>query len=196
MTALLATLSGASGSGKSSYCREVMRREPAVRLVASLTTRAPRSGDLPGEYRCLSGPDFDRLAPGDLLWSIGIHGHRYATARRALEEALDGTDPSIMLIAPDRVAALREIVAGERGGCGRLRHFFCCAPDDAELRRRLERRRGRGDAVDETETARRIEECAGWEAEARMSGVPYVFLPGCLSIAVAADRIIGALRDG
>ena len=65
----LTVLSGPSGVGKSTVVAGLRNESPEIWLSVSVTTRAPRPGEVNGrEYHFVGDAEFDRmLAQGDLL---------------------------------------------------------------------------------------------------------------------------------
>ncbi|MGE0851823.1 MAG: guanylate kinase, partial [Hyphomicrobiaceae bacterium] len=87
---LLLVLSSPSGAGKTTLARRLLAAEPDLRMSVSVTTRAPRRGEVEGEdYRFIDAAEFDRLeAAGELLdWAI-VHGNCYATPKAEVISAL------------------------------------------------------------------------------------------------------------
>jgi len=79
-----------SGAGKSTIIRSVLERERALFLSVSVTTRAPRAGEIEGvHYYYRSREAFDRMAAaGDLLEHATVFGRSYGTPRAPVEAAL------------------------------------------------------------------------------------------------------------
>lgn len=84
-------VSGPAGVGKGTLVARVLQRHPEVWLSTSVTTRAPRPGEIEGvHYRFISEEQFDELlaADGLLEWAL-VHGAaRYGTPRAAVEQAV------------------------------------------------------------------------------------------------------------
>lgn len=84
-------LSGPAGVGKGTLVAALRRRHPEVWLSTSVTTRAARPGEIPGQhYHFISEERFDELLAEDglLEWAL-VHGAaRYGTPRQPVEEAL------------------------------------------------------------------------------------------------------------
>jgi guanylate kinase len=62
---------------------------PGSRLSVSATTRPPRGQEVDGkDYQFVDGKRFDELVSGGSLleWAL-VHGHRYGTPRKSLEDA-------------------------------------------------------------------------------------------------------------
>ena len=84
----LVVVSGPSGVGKTSFCTHLLEtRRDAIRSV-SATTRAPRPGEVDGrDYVYLDAAGFTaRAAAGEFLEHAEVHGHRYGTPRRFVDE--------------------------------------------------------------------------------------------------------------
>ena len=79
-----------SGTGKSSLVKALMEVDVGVKPSVSHTTRAPRGQEKDGrEYFFIDNAAFDTMiARGDFLeWAL-VHGNRYGTSRRAIEERI------------------------------------------------------------------------------------------------------------
>ncbi len=87
----LIVLSGPSGVGKSTICREVVRRVDDVQLSVSLTTRPPGVGEQDGrDYWFVSEPAFrERIEQGLLLEYAEVFGNLYGTPKDKVDEALE-----------------------------------------------------------------------------------------------------------
>lgn len=141
---MLITVSGPSGVGKGSVCRELASRDANIRLSVSCTTRAMREGEREGEsYFFVSEAEFDDIiARGGFLEYAGIYGKRYGTPAAYVDSMLDEGFDVILEIEMEGSAK----VLGERPDTASV---FVLPPDVAALRRRLE---GRG-----TESAEQVE---------------------------------------
>ena len=118
-------VSGASGTGKTTLCRD-LEREMNLFFSVSATTRAPRAGENEGrDYRFLSRTEFDKMLENDqfLEWAE-VHGQSYGTPREPIESRLkEGHDvlldldtqgaiqlksrPDLLARAPARAKGLR-----------------------------------------------------------------------------------------
>jgi len=186
MIVQIITLSGASGSGKSSYCRELLALDGRFSLIESHTTRDARSKDLPGEYVHV-GPEFFRDRADEFLWTLDVHGHTYGTLRRSVRDCLGRPERiGVMLIVPGCVPTLREFVNAQGAD---ILHFHCLSPSVEKLRERFGRRIIRGDMTQE-EAERRIADCATADIDVRCSGIPYLFVPSDVTIEQAARHIL------
>ncbi len=83
----LVVLAGPSGVGKSTVVDRVVELDPQVWVSVSVTTRAPRAGEVDGvDYSFVSAERFDQLvASGQLLEWAEFAGNRYGTPREAVD---------------------------------------------------------------------------------------------------------------
>jgi guanylate kinase len=83
-------ISGPSGVGKSTICREVVERLSNACLSVSVTTRARGPGEVEGEdYRFVSKAEFERLvSEGYFLEYAEVFGSFYGTSRDQVGESL------------------------------------------------------------------------------------------------------------
>lgn len=79
-----------SGAGKSSLVKALMELDAQVRPSVSHTTRAPRGQEKHGrEYFFVSAPEFDHMvASNSFLEWAHVHGQRYGTSRKAIEDRI------------------------------------------------------------------------------------------------------------
>ena len=99
-TARLTVLSGPSGVGKGTVVAEVRRRHPEVWVSVSVTTRAPRPGEVNGEhYHFVDAESFDWLIENDgLLEWAEYAGNRYGTPVAPVREQLAAGAPALLEI--------------------------------------------------------------------------------------------------
>src|SRR6185369_13170416 len=79
-----------SGAGKSSLVKALLELDSHVQPSVSHTTRAPRGQEKDGrEYFFVSNAEFDAMvaADGFVEWA-NVHGNRYGTSRKAIEERI------------------------------------------------------------------------------------------------------------
>ncbi|MEJ2854481.1 MULTISPECIES: guanylate kinase [unclassified Saccharothrix] len=96
----LTVLSGPSGVGKSSVLAELRRRGPDVHFSVSVTTRAPRPGEVDGvHYHFVDRAEFDKMVDnGELLEHAEFAGNCYGTPRAPVLAALASGRPSLLEI--------------------------------------------------------------------------------------------------
>jgi len=131
----LFVVSAPSGAGKSSLVRALREFDARVYPSVSHTTRAPRGQEKHGrEYYFVSDPEFDAMVAnnGFVEWA-NVHGRRYGTAKKSLEERIKGgTD---VLLEIDYQGALQVKNAFPNAVL-----IFILPPSWDELRARLENR--------------------------------------------------------
>lgn len=155
MRGILFVLSGPSGTGKGTVCKEVLDREDALTLSVSATTREKRKGEVDGEtYHYVTKDDFEAMIDkGEMLEYATYNGNYYGTPKASVDELLsDGRD--VMLeIEPQGALQVKKLFP-------EAVLMFLVPPSMAELKNRLITR-GR---ESETEIAERIAN-AKWELE-------------------------------
>lgn len=146
---LILILSAPSGAGKTSLCRELFKTFPDMKESVSYTTRAPRVGEVEGEaYHFVSNDVFDSMVAEDAFaeWAE-VHGNKYGTALRTLEEARKNGVDLVLDIDCQGALKLKEQF---EGGV----YVFIMPPSMEELRRRLEHRSSDAQEVIELRIAR------------------------------------------
>jgi len=142
--------------GKGSIVRELVSRDPeGLSLSVSVTTRAPRPGEVDGvDYFFVDDDAFDRMIrAGELLEWAEVVGHRSGTPKGFVDDRLAAGRDVILEIDVVGASQIRDRVPGSV-------LIFVEPPSMEELERRL---RGRGS---ETEDRIRLRlETAEWERE-------------------------------
>jgi len=149
-------VSGPSGVGKSTICKEVVKRLNNVYLSVSVTTRPRGEAEVDGEdYWFVSEREFqERIDKGLLLEYAEVFGHLYGTPKDKVDAALQAGKSVILEIdvqgAKQAKRIYRDIVM-----------IFILAPSQKELAERM-KLRGREDI----ETAQERLDKAGTEIAA------------------------------
>ena len=153
----LFVVSAPSGAGKTTLCREIRLRLPDLAYSVSVTTRAPRPGEIDGaDFRFVGEPEFrEMLARGELAEWATVHGNLYGTRARALEDALATGRDVLLDIDTQGATQLRARYADAV-------LIFILAPSIKELEQRLRERRSDADAEIERRLVRAREEIALW----------------------------------
>jgi len=128
-------VSGPSGAGKGTLVRELVKRDPAVWVSVSVTTRAPRPGEKEGiHYFFISASEFAHLREtGGLIEWAEVHGNCYGTPRAAVEAKIAGGAQVILEIDPQGAFQVRDLIP-------EAVLVFIQPPSTEELIRRLAKR--------------------------------------------------------
>jgi guanylate kinase len=84
-------LSAPSGTGKTTLAHRLIEESDNCVFSVSITTRAPRQGEQHGlDYLFVDGDKFDKMVEsGDLAEWAYVHGGRYGTPTKTLNDAAD-----------------------------------------------------------------------------------------------------------
>ena len=142
-------LSGPSGVGKGSVVSALLRLRPEVWKSVSVTTRAPRPGEVDGnDYVFVDEATFDRMvADGELLEHARYAQHQYGTPRAPVVERLARNAPTVLEIELQGARQVQVSLGTE------ALLAFLAPPSWEELERRLA---GRG-TEDPATVAERLE---------------------------------------
>ncbi len=137
-----------SGAGKSSIVRALLARDPSLRASVSVTTRAPRPGEVEGrDYSFITMDRFAAMAAsGALLEHAIVFGRGYGTPLAAVQGHLEAGRDVLLDIDWQGWRQLRAALPGDAVG------VFVLPPSLAALEARL---RGRGSDAP-AEVARRM----------------------------------------
>lgn len=88
---VLLVVSGPSGAGKGTICQMLRDQLPDLGYSISVTTRAPRTGEVDGEsYFFKTIPEVKlMIEKGELLEYAEVYGNYYGTPRKYVEEQLE-----------------------------------------------------------------------------------------------------------
>lgn len=144
----LFVITAPSGAGKSSLIKALLTSEPDLKVSVSYTTRLPRPGEQNGrEYFFTDEAGFIAMRDrGEFIECAEVHGHRYGTARRTLEDALAAGSDLILEIDWQGARQVHKL----HPQCARI---YVLPPSMDELERRL---RGRAQDTEEV-ILRRLE---------------------------------------
>ncbi len=124
-----------SGAGKSSLVKALQELDSRVQPSVSHTTRAPRGQEKHGrEYFFISEPEFDAMVGQNAFveWAH-VHGYRYGTSKRAIEERMAQGADVILEIDVQGAAQIKKVFANAV-------LIFILPPSWEELQSRLQRR--------------------------------------------------------
>ena len=132
---VLVVVSGPSGVGKSTLCKNILTRVPSTTFSVSYTTRIPRPGERDGlEYCFVDEAKFQDLVQEEAFveWAE-VYGHKYGTPKRPLLEALHKGLDVLLDIDAQGAKQIMERFAGAV-------YVFVAPPSLEVLRKRLCRR--------------------------------------------------------
>src|SRR5215208_2037993 len=133
---LLLVLSAPSGAGKTTLARMFLARNPDAHFSVSATTRAPRGAERDGvDYHFVNAERFAELVEGGAFAeSAEVHGRRYGTLRRSVDDALAQGSIAVFDIDVQGGIAIRDAWPD------RTIAVFVLPPSMEELERRLRAR--------------------------------------------------------
>jgi guanylate kinase len=153
----LFVVSAPSGAGKTTLCRELRLRVPGVSYSVSVTTRAPRPGEIDGiDFEFVDEARFrEMITAGEFAEHAVVHGHLYGTRASTLERALAGGTDVLLDIDTQGATRLKEHAP-------EAVLIFIVAPSMAVLEQRLRERRSDNDSDITRRLWRAREEIALW----------------------------------
>jgi guanylate kinase len=177
---LLLVLSSPSGAGKTTLAGRLTQADPSLRMSVSVTTRAPRQGEVDGkDYIFIDGQDFERRKQaGDLIEWAQVHGNFYATPRAPVLSALARGQDMLFDIDWQGARQLKAEASADMVG------VFILPPDAATLERRLKTRAQDSEAVVSRRLAAAASEIAHWR------DYDYVIVNADLEASLAGLRAI------
>lgn len=150
---VLVVFSGPSGSGKGTVLKEALKKNENLKLSVSVTTRAPREGEVDGvDYIFYSQEQFRELVSqnGFLEWACFCENY-YGTPRAEIEAMLAEGKNVVLEIEVQGAMKIRE-------KCPDAVLIFNLPPSMEELKNRLEGRK-----TDSEEVIRKRLDTAVWE---------------------------------
>ena len=139
---MMVLYSGCSGVGKGTIMKELLKRDPSIRLSVSNTTRDPREGEIDGvHYHFVTREEFLALADADGYIEHAVYcDNHYGTPKRQVEELLaQGCNVFLEIEVQGGLQVMEKYPD--------ILSIFILPPSLEELERRL---RGRGTEDEET----------------------------------------------
>jgi guanylate kinase len=137
-------VSGPSGVGKSTICKEILKKLDYIYLSVSLTTRPISETEVDGnDYWFVSEEDFrERIDKGLLLEYAEVFGHLYGTPKDKVDEALQAG--KVVILEIDVQGAIKARVVYPDAVM-----IFILPPSAKDLAKRLNHRGREADEVAE-----------------------------------------------
>ncbi len=181
-------ISGPSGVGKSTICRELHRLMPELRFSVSCTTRARRPTEIDGkDYHFITEQEYKAyLDRGDFLEHAEVHAFLYGTLKSELDCMHEGKDV-LLDIDVQGVRQVRERLRNDDFFGRRMVTVFIMPPNMSVLEMRL---RGRGTETAEA-LARRLRNAAGEMEKWR----EYDYVVVNYEAATAAEELAAIIRS-
>ncbi|HCO96409.1 MAG TPA: guanylate kinase [Phycisphaerales bacterium] len=152
-------VSGPSGVGKSTICKEILKKLDYVSLSISVTTRPKSEAEIDGQdYWFISEEDFrERIEKGLLLEYAEVFGHMYGTPKDKVDEELRAG--KVVILEIDVQGAIKARVVFPDAAM-----VFILPPSAKDLAERLNNRgREAGDVAEERLNGASAEIAAAWQ---------------------------------
>ncbi len=156
---LMFVLSSPSGAGKTTLSRRLLETEEGVAMSVSVTTRAPRPGEVDGkDYHFIDMPTYDAMVQNnELLEHATVFDNKYGTPRRQVIEAIESGRDVLFDIDWQGTRQLAQTCREE------MVSIFLLPPTLDELERRLRARAQDSEDVVQKRMARAVDEISHWE---------------------------------
>jgi len=156
---LMFVLSSPSGAGKTTMSRKLLESEPGVSMSVSVTTRAPRPGEVNGkDYYFVNNVTFEtQVRNGDLLEHANVFDNYYGTPRTHVMEALEKGQDVLFDIDWQGTRQLADTCRDD------LVSVFILPPSLKELERRLRARAQDSETVVKKRMAKATHEISHWQ---------------------------------
>ncbi len=155
---LMLVLSSPSGAGKTTISRLLLAEDPHITMSVSVTTRAPRPGEVDGkDYYFVDHARFEQMVEqGELLEHAKVFGNMYGTPRGPVFAALEAGRDVLFDIDWQGTQQLEGKARTD------LVRVFILPPSTQELERRLRSRAQDSDEVVAGRMSKAAEEMSHW----------------------------------
>ena len=149
----LVVISGPSGVGKGTVVKRLLAEMPDIYISVSVTTRPPRSGEVPGkDYVFVSESEFeDMVVNNQLLEWAYVHGHYYGTPKKPVFDKL--AEGKTVILEIDMQGAMQV-----RRSIDDVVLIFLLPPSIRELANRLDKRGTEAEEVRKLRVLRSLQE--------------------------------------
>lgn len=156
---LMFVLSSPSGAGKTTLSRRLLTEEEGVAMSVSVTTRAPRPGEVEGkDYFFIDHAKYDGMVKaGELLEHAVVFDNKYGTPKKQVMESLAAGRDVLFDIDWQGTRQLAQTCRDD------LVSVFILPPTLEELERRLRSRAQDSEEVVQKRMARAVDEISHWE---------------------------------
>lgn len=156
---LMFVLSSPSGAGKTTLSRRLLAEEEGVAMSVSVTTRAPRPGEVDGkDYYFIDSAKYDAMVQDDaLLEHAVVFDNKYGTPKQQVMASLESGRDVLFDIDWQGTRQLAQSCRQD------LVSVFILPPTLEELERRLRSRAQDSEAVVQKRMARAVDEISHWE---------------------------------
>jgi guanylate kinase len=185
MKGKIVVLSAPSGAGKTTICREIIKRHPEAKLSVSATTRPRRPHETDGvDYYFLTEEEFmEKVKKGEFIEFEKVHGNWYGTLKSELKKA---EDPNSILLFDIDVNGALNIRRLEPNAI----LIFIMPPSKEDLIKRLKNRK-----TEDEETIRKRLDRLPYEFE-QSKKFDYIVVNDTLDHAVhEVEKIIGLANE-
>ena len=181
-------LSGPSGAGKGTICKERLAQTD-LQLSVSMTTRAPREGEIHGvHYYFVDEEEFlDRISRDGFLEHAEVYGRRYGTPKEPVIQKLEqGID---VILEIDIQGALK-VKENYPDGV----FIFILPPSMAELRKRLTGRLG--ETLKELSFIEKYDYCVvNGELDEAVSRVKSIVIAEHSKVTITAEELVKRYKE-
>lgn len=131
---MLIVISGPSGAGKGTICKELMKKYN-YNISISATTRSPREGEVDGvNYYFLDKKSFeDKLSRNEFLEYAEVYGNYYGTPKQSVEDELNKGNKIILEIDIQGTLQVQKVYKNAI-------YIFLLPPSISELKNRILKR--------------------------------------------------------
>ena len=152
-------LSSPSGAGKTTLARRLLEADKNIRMSVSVTTRAPRNGEVHGvDYSFIDDTEFEKLKRGDeLLEWAEVFGNFYGTPKAPVLEALQAGKDVLFDVDWQGTRQIKTQLPAD------MVSVFILPPDGRTLERRLKARNQDSEAAVARRMAAAAAEIAHWQ---------------------------------
>ncbi len=156
---LMFVLSSPSGAGKTTLSRRLLAEEEGVAMSVSVTTRAPRPGEVDGkDYYFIDSAKYDQMvSANELLEHAVVFDNKYGTPKKQVMDSLASGRDVLFDIDWQGTRQLAQTCRAD------LVSVFILPPTLDELERRLRSRAQDSEEVVQKRMARAVDEISHWE---------------------------------